>query len=53
MTKHILASLAYIVQTFPLGYLWHLKFFQAHYKSLGGVSRGHDFPTRVPVHGQL
>ncbi len=35
MTKHILASLAYIVPTFPLGYLWHLKLFQAHYKSLG------------------
>jgi hypothetical protein len=35
MTKHILASLAYILPTFPLGYFWHLKFFQAHYKSLG------------------
>ncbi|MGE3308810.1 MAG: hypothetical protein AB7O66_02485 [Limisphaerales bacterium] len=35
MTKHVLASLAYIVPTFPLGYLWHLKFFQAHYKNLG------------------
>lgn len=35
MTRHIFASLAYILPTFPLGYLWHLKFFQAHYKSLG------------------
>jgi len=35
MTKHILASLAYILPTFPLGYFWHLKFFQARYKSLG------------------
>ena len=35
MTKHILASLAYILPTFPLGYLWHLKIFQAHYKTLG------------------
>lgn len=35
MTKLILASLAYIVPTFPLGYLWHLKFFQARYKALG------------------
>ncbi len=35
MTKHILASLAYILPTFPLGYFWHLKFFQAYYKSLG------------------
>lgn len=35
MTKHILASLAYILPTFPLGYLWHLKFFHAHYQRLG------------------
>lgn len=35
MTQHVLASLAYILPTFPLGYLWHLKFFRAHYQSLG------------------
>lgn len=35
MTKLISGGLAYILPTFPLGYFWHLKLFQAHYKNLG------------------
>lgn len=34
MSQLILASLAYILPTFPLGYFWHLKFFQAQYRKL-------------------
>lgn len=34
MKKHILAVLAYMIPTFPLGYFWHLKFFADDYKSL-------------------
>ncbi len=32
--RFLLAVLAYIVPTFPLGYLWHLVFFKTYYKSL-------------------
>lgn len=34
MKKHILATLAYMLPTFPLGYLWHLQIFDDYYKSL-------------------
>lgn len=34
MKKHILAVLAYMIPTFPLGYLWHLTVFADYYKSL-------------------
>ena len=34
MKKHILAVLAYMIPTFPLGYLWHLTIFADYYKSL-------------------
>jgi len=34
MKKHILAILAYILPTFPLGYFWHLTIFADYYKSL-------------------
>ncbi len=34
MKKHILAVLAYMLPTFPLGYLWHLTVFADYYKSL-------------------
>ncbi|OGA17812.1 MAG: hypothetical protein A3H32_15050 [Betaproteobacteria bacterium RIFCSPLOWO2_02_FULL_63_19] len=34
MKKRILAVLAYMVPTFPLGYLWHLTVFADYYKSL-------------------
>jgi hypothetical protein len=34
MTKRILAILAYVLPTFPLGYLWHLTVFADYYKSL-------------------
>jgi hypothetical protein len=34
MTRRILAVLAYIVPTFPLGYFWHLTIFASHYKAL-------------------
>lgn len=32
--KHILAVLAYMLPTFPLGYFWHLTIFADYYKSL-------------------
>ena len=34
MKKHILAVLAYMIPTFPLGYFWHLTVFADYYKSL-------------------
>jgi len=34
MVRFLLAALAYIVVTFPLGYLWHLVFFKTYYDSL-------------------
>lgn len=34
MSKRVLAVLAYMVATFPLGYLWHLNIFAAYYQSL-------------------
>lgn len=34
MRKLILAVLAYVVPTFPLGYFWHLKIFAGYYQSL-------------------
>ena len=34
MKKHFLAVLAYMLPTFPLGYLWHLTIFAEYYKSL-------------------
>lgn len=34
MKKRILAVLAYMLPTFPLGYFWHLTIFSDHYKSL-------------------
>ena len=34
MTKRILAILAYMLPTFPLGYFWHLTIFSEYYKSL-------------------
>ena len=33
-TRFLLAALAYIVPTFPLGYLWHLVIFKSYYASL-------------------
>jgi len=34
MKKLILAVLAYVLPTFPLGYFWHLETFAGYYKSL-------------------
>lgn len=34
MKKRILAILAYVLPTFPLGYFWHLTIFADYYKSL-------------------
>lgn len=34
MKKRLLAALAYILPTFPLGYFWHLAIFADYYKSL-------------------
>jgi hypothetical protein len=34
MKKLILAVLAYVLPTFPLGYFWHLKTFAGYYQSL-------------------
>jgi hypothetical protein len=34
MTRRILGALAYIVPTFPLGYLWHLTIFADYYRSI-------------------
>lgn len=34
MKQHILAVLAYMVPTFPLGYFWHLTIFSDYYRSL-------------------
>ena len=34
MKRRILAALAYIIPTFPLGFFWHLTVFADYYKSL-------------------
>jgi len=34
MKKHILAILAYMLPTFPLGFFWHLTIFAGYYESL-------------------
>lgn len=34
MRQRLLAMMAYILPTFPLGYFWHLSFFSGYYKSL-------------------
>ena len=34
MKKRILATLAYMLPTFPLGFLWHLTIFADYYRSL-------------------
>jgi len=34
MKKHILAILAYMLPTFPLGFFWHLTIFADYYKAL-------------------
>ena len=34
MKKRILAILAYVLPTFPLGFFWHLTIFADYYKSL-------------------
>lgn len=34
MKKHILSILAFVVPTFPLGYIWHLVLFADYYKAL-------------------
>lgn len=34
MTKRLLAVLAYMLPTFPLGFLWHLTIFADYYASL-------------------
>lgn len=34
MSKRVLAILAYVLPTFPLGYIWHLNVFAAYYQSL-------------------
>ena len=34
MKKRVLAVLAYMLPTFPLGFLWHLTIFADYYKSL-------------------
>jgi hypothetical protein len=32
--RYLLAALAYIIPTFPLGYFWHLTIFKSYYASL-------------------
>lgn len=34
MKERILAVLAYVIPTFPIGYFWHLMFFADRYKEL-------------------
>lgn len=34
MKRRLLAVLAYVIPTFPLGYFWHLTVFANYYKSL-------------------
>ncbi len=34
MKKHVLAVAAYMLPSFPLGYLWHLNVFADYYKAL-------------------
>ncbi|MBL8848926.1 MAG: hypothetical protein JNG89_04550 [Planctomycetaceae bacterium] len=34
MRRRILAVLAYVLPTFPLGYFWHLTIFAGYYKQL-------------------
>ena len=38
-TRYVLAALAYIVPTFPLGYLWHLVFFKHYYARFWSIAR--------------
>jgi hypothetical protein len=33
--RFLLAVLAYVIPTFPLGYLWHLTIFKDYYEALG------------------
>ena len=33
-TRFVLAILAYVIPTFPLGYLWHLAIFKSYYAGL-------------------
>ncbi|PWB66498.1 MAG: hypothetical protein C3F17_01260 [Bradyrhizobiaceae bacterium] len=33
-TRFLLAFLAYVLPTFPIGYLWHLAVFKDHYEAL-------------------
>ena len=33
--RFVLAVLAYIIPTFPVGYLWHLTIFKDYYEALG------------------
>ena len=33
-TRFLLAALAYVLPTFPLGYVWHLVIFKSYYESL-------------------
>lgn len=40
MKRRILAVLAYVLPTFPLGYFWHLTIFADYYRSLA-VYRDH------------
>lgn len=39
MKKIALASLGYLLITFPLGYSWHLVFFKSAYEAFGVYSR--------------
>ena len=34
MRRHVLGTLAFVVPTFPLGYIWHLVVFESYYASL-------------------
>jgi hypothetical protein len=34
MNRHVLATLAYLLPTFPLGYFWHLTWFHEEYARL-------------------
>lgn len=47
MKKRIMAILAYVLPTFPLGFFWHLTFFADYYKSLDVYREDLLFPFGI------
>ncbi len=47
MKKRVLAVLAYMLPTFPLGFFWHLTIFADYYKSLNVYREGVIIPFGI------